>query len=133
MKREGFDGLRWSAATLLAAALTLTAMCASAQGIKDLLSKAFGSHMNDIAQKIAELPDPTLGFASDHLQFSPDGSVLASLVDDKINIWDWKNRRVLRTLRVPSVLGITLAPLSFSPDGRFFAFCANGWEHSGRG
>ncbi|MEO7129535.1 MAG: hypothetical protein ABI040_11850 [Rhodoferax sp.] len=112
-----------------ALALPLSGYCDAGPSWLQKISASMGGHANDVAEKIAELPDPTLGFALDRLQFSPDGSVLASLVDDKINLWDWKNRRVLRTLHVPSADGIPMAPLSFSPDGRFLALCTVGEVH----
>lgn len=98
----------------------------------DLISKIFGSNMNDVAMKIAELPEQYGEVIVRSLDFSPDGNRIAVESDgEKINIWDWRNRRVEKTIEKPRAgnAGNATNPLRYSPDGRFLAAC----EESGEG
>jgi WD40 repeat protein len=115
---------RLSLAASLAALLFASSPSASA-GI-------FGSK-SDVAVKVAELPNPDGGLYPLGLDFSPDGKSIAvgSAITEKINIWDWRNRRIERTVEKPhggNSLGTT-NPIRFNPDGRFLAAC----EVSGTG
>jgi WD40 repeat protein/serine/threonine protein kinase len=49
------------------------------------------------------------------IAFSPDGRLLAAASDGVVKVWDWKNRRLLRSL--PGHTFHTI-PLAFSGDGR---------------
>ena len=51
--------------------------------------------------------------------FSHDGKMLANGVPGKIQIWDARTWKLLRTLRDPAIK----APFSFSPDGRTMTLC----------
>jgi WD40 repeat protein len=50
--------------------------------------------------------------------FSPDGRCLATGFEGAVNVWDWRNRQLLRELPGHGNLGISIA---FSPDGRRLA------------
>jgi len=81
--------------------------------------------MNDIAVKVAELPkvdDEELIYG---LDFSPDGNYVA--VDSnslKVNIWDWRKKRVERTVEKPGGDDTSATdPIRYSPDGSLLAVC----------
>ncbi|HQU17116.1 MAG: hypothetical protein B7Z66_15800 [Chromatiales bacterium 21-64-14] len=58
------------------------------------------------------------------LAFSPDGRYLAasSPGSSMIYVWDWRSRRIVRSLNAGWSLGVTV-PVTYSPDGRFLAAC----------
>ena len=100
----------------------------AAQQSPGFMTKIFGTHsagahMNDVAEKIAELHDPSSGFVNVNPAFSADGKLLAVVdADHKIHLWDWRNQRELRVLDTgnggPEHVADTL---QFSPDGRLLA------------
>ncbi|WP_317205236.1 hypothetical protein [Janthinobacterium sp.] len=60
------------------------------------------------------------------IQFSPDGNILAATSGNhNINIWDWRNSKLLQTLHIEKDAGLDQATekLLFSPDGNFLAVC----------
>jgi len=92
----------------------------------------FGASKNDVAVKVAELPTPNRELYPLGLDFSPDGNHIAiESVTEKIEIWDWRNKHVEKTVEKPhggNSLGTT-NPIQYSPDGRVLAVC----EVSGAG
>jgi WD40 repeat protein len=99
----------------------------------------FGASKDDVAIKVAALPtrpDRTLfPYSAIYplgLDFGPDGSRIAvESQSGRIHIWDWRNKRVEKTLELPhggNALGAT-NPVLYSSDGRFLAAC----EVSGAG
>ncbi len=73
----------------------------------------------DTYQLIQRLPAQMQVRTSD---FSPDGNLLAVAgMDEVVQIWDWHNSTLLRTLT-----GFTrlIPDLHFSPDGRYLAVCS---------
>lgn len=112
--------------------------CPSAQGlgqkIKNLLAKIPGVQMNEVAEKIEEIPDPESGLVPFNPAFSPDGRLLAVLSTEgwqKVHILDWKKRQVLQTLDIgrASNAAHVQEPVQFSPDGRLFAVCTSAADH----
>jgi WD40 repeat protein len=55
--------------------------------------------------------------------FSPDGGQVAAGIDGAVNVWDWRNDRLLHSLPVPDKRRFSVA---FSPDGRRLA-SGNWW------
>lgn len=110
---------------IAAAALLLASSPPATAGI-------FGASKNDVAVRVAELPNSDSRIYPLGLDFSPDGRHLAvESQSGKIYIWDWRGKRVERTLELPdggNALGAT-NPIRFSIDGRFLAAC----EVSGAG
>jgi WD40 repeat protein len=99
----------------------------------------FGASKDDVAIKVAALPtrpDRTLfpygAIYPLGLDFGPDGSRIAvESQNGKIYIWDWRNKRVEKTMELPhggNALGTT-NPVLYSLDGQFLAAC----EVSGAG
>jgi hypothetical protein len=93
----------------------------------------FGASKDDVAIKVAALPtepDRTLfPYSAIYplgLDFGPDGSRIAvESQSGKIQIWDWRNKRVERTVELPhggNALGAT-NPLLYSSDGQFLTAC----------
>jgi WD40 repeat protein len=81
---------------------------------------------NEVAKQIADLPETYHDVIVRSLAFSPNGLQLAADSDgETINIWDWRNPRIERTVEKPrgAALARTTNPVSFSPDGRLFAAC----------
>jgi len=116
-------------ALIFAAFVPLTGRCESESS---LFGKLFGSHMNDVAVKVAELPNPDSKIYPLGLDFGVDGNRIAvESQSGKIHIWDWRGKRVEQTVVLPdggNALGVT-NPIQFSVDGRFLAAC----EISGAG
>jgi WD40 repeat protein len=111
---------------LSAVLLPLSAHCDSGSG---LLTKIFGigSNMNDVATKVADLPETYRDVNVRGLDFSPDGGRLAVVSDhENINIWDWRRSHIEKTLEQPRGFNpiMTINPIQFSPDGRLLAACA---------
>ncbi len=110
---------------IAAAALFLASMPPASAGI-------FGASKNDVAVKVAELPNPDSKIYPLGLDFGVDGNRIAvESQNGKIHIWDWRGKRVEQTLVLPdggNALGVT-NPVQFSADGRFLAAC----EVSGAG
>jgi len=80
---------------------------------------------NEVAVKVTHLPEKYRDVNPWAMAFSPDGSQLAVVSDGlKINIWDWRHSRILKTIEKPrSNDGGTTNPLEYSPDGRLFSSC----------
>jgi WD40 repeat protein len=80
----------------------------------------------DVAAKVAVLPEPDKNAIVRGMDFSPDGNRIAVDAENHtVNIWDWRNRRIERTLQKPELgsdSGV-VNPLLFSPDGRLLANC----------
>src|ERR1700680_196574 len=110
---------------IAAAALFLASIPPASAGI-------FGASKNDVAVKVAELPNPDSKIYPLGLDFGVDGNRIAvESQSGKIHIWDWRGKRVEQTLELPdggNALGVT-NPIQFSVDGRFLAAC----EVSGAG
>lgn len=84
------------------------------------------SKMNQVAEEISELPEKYSQLIVWGLDFSPDDQQLAVGTDDyNVNIWDWKNKHVVRKLLRPSGTGtgLTTNPLRFAPEGHLLAMC----------
>jgi WD40 repeat protein len=89
----------------------------------------FGSTMNDVAVKVADLPEKYAEITVLGLDFSPDGSRVAVESDhENINIWDWRNKRIEKTVEKPEGFSAGLATneIQYSPDGRLLAACGGG-------
>jgi WD40 repeat protein len=115
---------RLSLAASLAALLFASSPPASA-GI-------FGASKNDVAVKVAELPNQDSRIYPLGLDFGPDaGRIAVESQSGKIHIWDWRAKRVEKTVELPHAGNALLAtnPLVYSSDGRFLAAC----EVSGAG
>ncbi len=86
----------------------------------------FGASKDDVAMKVGELSEQDHHALVRGLDFSPDGSRLAIDAESPtINIWDWRNKHVERTLQKPEGGNDFNAsnPLMLSPDGRLLANC----------
>ena len=92
---------------------------------KGLLSKLLGSHMNDVATKVAELPEKFGDVIPGGIDFSPDGIHIAIDSDhEKINIWHWRTEQIEKTVEKPGGNdGLTTNPIIYSPDGALLAAC----------
>jgi WD40 repeat protein len=103
----------------------LVGYCDSQEGWFQRLFGSQGKHMKDVAVKVTELPEQ-YKITVLALDFSPDGKYLAvRSADETINIWDWQNGRIMRSLEKAKGAndGLTTEPLRFSPDGRLFVAC----------
>src|ERR1700692_2066891 len=92
----------------------------------------FSASKNDVAVKVAELLENTSNALVRGLDFSPDGTRIAVDAEGQtINIWDWRNKRVERSLDKPHGGNDLLVsnPILYSPDARFLVNC----EQSGEG
>ena len=92
--------------------------------IKNLFESK-GQHMKDVAVKVAELPEQ-YAINVHGLDFSADGKQLAVVSDhEKINVWDWRSERIVRTLEKARGAndGLTTEPIRYSPDGRLLVAC----------
>lgn len=115
---------------LIASHLPLVGSCHAAEGLFKRLLGSQVQHENDVAIKIAELPEHYREVTPPALDFSPDGKLLAvRSADQTINIWDWQAGRIVRTVEIAKggVDGST-EPLRFSPDGRLLVACHNRGE-----
>jgi WD40 repeat protein len=91
----------------------------------------FGMNKNEVVEKVAKLPETYSDVIVRGVDFSPDGNRLAVDSDGgKINIWDWRHERIVRTIQKPHGAedGLTTNPLQFSLDGRLFAACVGKGE-----
>lgn len=104
---------------IAAAALIIASSLPASAGI-------FGASKNDVAVKVASLPQRYHEVASIGMAFNPSASELAVESGDlNIDIWDWHSEHIIKTLEKPrGAAGVLLTnPLSYSPDGKLFAVC----------
>jgi WD40 repeat protein len=86
----------------------------------------FGANKNDVAVKVATLPERYPDVPVWALDFSPDGEHLVAGSDNQnIHIWDWRNGRIENTIVKPggSNNGVASNPIAYSPDGHLLAVC----------
>ena len=110
---------------LIALQLPVIGYCDSGNGWVKNLFGSKGKNMKEVAVKVAELPEQYPLNVSG-LDFSLDGKQLAVVSDgEKINIWDWQNGRIVRTLEKAKGAndGLTTEPIRYSPDGRLLVAC----------
>jgi WD40 repeat protein len=104
---------------IAAAALFLASIPPASAGI-------FGGSKNDVAVKVAELPNPDSRIYPLGLEFGVDVSRIAvESQSGKIYVWDWHGNHVEETLDMPRGFGngMSTNPIHYSPDGLFFAAC----------
>ncbi|MEC5384805.1 hypothetical protein VVD49_03675 [Uliginosibacterium sp. H3] len=80
----------------------------------------------NVASRVVDLDETILVRG---LDFSPDGTLLAAASSfETINIWNWREKRVVRKLEktAGASSGLTTRPMRFSPDGTYFATCHDG-------
>ncbi len=95
-------------------------------GSLDFIGNLFGSHMNDIATKVATLNERGRGVIVYALDFSPDANHVAALAErENIDIWDWRAERIEKTIEMPRGMMPALGTncIQYSPDGRLLAAC----------
>lgn len=116
---------RWLSVCLLISVCTFYSIPLPA---KSVLGRVFGSHVNDVASKVRELPASSRDSVLYGLDFSPDGSRIAVGAEEGVAIWDWRHSHLDKTLELPKGLhiGLTTNPLRYSPDGKFLAICGEG-------
>jgi WD40 repeat protein len=113
-----FNRLSLAASLALAALLLLASSPPASAGI-------FGSK-NDVAAKVASLPQRYHEVASIGMAFNPGASELAVESDAlNIDIWDWRSQHIIKTIEKPrGAAGVLLTdPLSYSPNGKLLAAC----------
>jgi WD40 repeat protein len=108
------------------------AACFLASG-KPTSAGIFAASKNDVAIKVADLPTrpdhilfPFSAVYALGLDFGPDGSRLAVESNSgKIYIWDWRNKRIEKTIEMPKGFGngLTKNPIQYSPDGLLLVVC----------
>jgi WD40 repeat protein len=91
----------------------------------------FLSHLLEpkVATKIAELPETESDLNILGVDISPDGNRIAVQSDgEKINIWDWRNHRIEKTIEKPRGASNVMVtnPLRYSPNGQLLAVCFTG-------
>jgi WD40 repeat protein len=81
-----------------------------------------GSKMSDVAVQVVEMRQQYRDVAAKGLAFSADGSRLAAEAEfSKVNIWDWRAKRVDRAIENPRGFNPLSTPCVWSRDGRFLA------------
>jgi WD40 repeat protein len=96
----------------------------------------FGANKNDVAVRVAELPNPDSDVYPLGLDFNADGSRIAvesysekirsvESPSAKIHIWDWRGKHVEKTIDMPRGFGKNSStnPISYSPDGLLLSVC----------
>jgi DNA-binding beta-propeller fold protein YncE len=113
------------------AAFVLTALVfthlAAAQSVSHLFESK-DHHTGPVAKKLAEFKEE---FYPAALAFNGDGSQLAvnfMVVDDGVQVWDWKNSNLIRKLVKVGAAGDGKA-LSYSPDGTLLAVRHDTWRN----
>lgn len=102
-------------------------LSASSASSSDLFAKILGSHMNDVAVKVAELPSQDKDAIVFGLDFSPDGNRLAEVSQSTtINIWDWRDSRIDKSVSAPEGINPVHVKngLLYNPNGHLLAICA---------
>jgi WD40 repeat protein len=118
---------------LIAFQFPVIGYCDSGSGLIKSLFESKGKNMKDVAVKVAELHENE-DINIWGLDFSPDGKYLAATSPNtvsmssnrvEVQIWDWQNKRIVRTLeQVPGANnGLTTEPIRYSPDGRLLVAC----------
>lgn len=125
VRRASLPRQRWLSVCVLISVCTFYSIPLPARSV---LGRVFGSHVNDVASKVRELPASSRDSVLYGLDFSPDGSRIAVGAEEGVAIWDWRHSHLDRTLELPKGLhiGLTTNPLRYSPDGKFLAICGEG-------
>ncbi len=79
---------------------------------------------NGVATEVARLHEDRNIWG---LAISPDGRLLAvgNAGNMTIDVWDWRAKRIVRTLKRARHAALATEPLRFSPDGRLLALCVD--------
>ncbi len=103
--------------------LPVIGYCDSGNGWFKSLFESKGKNMKEVAVKVAELhEDQNIEIWG--LDFSPDGKYLAATSPTTLDvqIWDWKNKRIVRTLEMAQGAGLE-TDIHYSPDGHLLVAC----------
>ena len=112
---------------LVALQFPVIGYCDSGSGWFKNLFESKGNNMKEVAVKVAELPEQ-YKINVHGLDFSPNGKHLAVVsADENINIWDWQNGHIVRTVEKMQGAndGLTTEAIRYSPDGRLFVSCSD--------
>ena len=105
--------------------LPMAGYCDSGSGWMKNLFESKGKNMKEVAHKVAELhEDQNIEIWG--LDFSPDGKYLAATSPTtlEVQIWDWQNKRIVRTLEQAQGSGFE-TDIRYSPDGHLLVACHN--------
>jgi WD40 repeat protein len=86
----------------------------------------FGAGNNDVASKVAELPEQDREIYPLGLDFSADGGRLAvESQSGAIHIWDWRSNRIDKSISAPEGINSVQVRngLLYNPDGHLLAIC----------
>ena len=100
--------------------------CALTIGLLMMVLPAQASR-KDVVVKIASLPEQYDDVHVRNLSFSPDGSLIVVDSDgDKINVWDWRNRKIEKVLQRPKASTSPKSAFQFSEVRNQFISCQDG-------
>ncbi|MEO7129283.1 MAG: WD40 repeat domain-containing protein [Rhodoferax sp.] len=128
MRLERLRTGKWPQTLLMfcALALPVAGYCDAGPGWLQRISASMGGHANDVAVKVAELPEKYSHDIVNGVAFSADGNQIAVDASSQfIDIWDWRSGRIVKTIeraRAANDVDVT-EPLRYSPDGKLFVAC----------
>jgi WD40 repeat protein len=122
------DEIREGCELLLAVATSVALLAGIVNAEPNYISSILGMPVNNTISKLEELPARTNRVDIWALDFSPDARQIAIGSNFQVDVWDWKEKRLVVTIPLPEGVNpqFDVNAVQFSPDGSLLAILVDG-------